>query len=228
MVQAYNRYGYVKNNPIKFNDPTGHCEFTCITIIYALLTVVAVDAANDGKINDTVPDGLILSGSFLDTTGTTQFPDDKNSPVLIQKDIVSNFNSSASFNSSTNKAGPLECPALTSCPGNSNRPYVHGISPAINLSVSLGLVWGEKTIKKDIRTFTGPAHNISLPFPGLPVSINAFSSVDQNTGKWDFKTFGVSVGVGWPPKVPSVGSYYTNSKLDKLAPKCPPGRACMQ
>ena len=27
--QAWNRYAYVVNNPLKYNDPSGHCFFLC-------------------------------------------------------------------------------------------------------------------------------------------------------------------------------------------------------
>jgi hypothetical protein len=37
-VQAWDRYAYVNNNPVRYNDPTGHCidgitTLACITVI---------------------------------------------------------------------------------------------------------------------------------------------------------------------------------------------------
>lgn len=50
-VQSYNRYMYVVGNPIKYNDPSGHCPF-CIAILIAALVGAAVGAVAAGTGGD--------------------------------------------------------------------------------------------------------------------------------------------------------------------------------
>jgi RHS repeat-associated protein len=49
-TQAYDRYGYVNNNPLRYNDPTGHCIFgldTAVCIVAAVFIIGAVMLAGD-------------------------------------------------------------------------------------------------------------------------------------------------------------------------------------
>lgn len=44
--QALNRYSYVYNNPVRYNDPTGHCPL-CVAVIAG--TIVTLDAVDVGS-----------------------------------------------------------------------------------------------------------------------------------------------------------------------------------
>jgi RHS repeat-associated protein len=41
-AQAWDRYAYVNNNPVRYNDPTGHCPW-CIAVGTVLIILKAVD-----------------------------------------------------------------------------------------------------------------------------------------------------------------------------------------
>jgi hypothetical protein len=40
-VQAYDRYGYVNNNPVRYTDPSGHCIVVCTAIIGGAVGAIA-------------------------------------------------------------------------------------------------------------------------------------------------------------------------------------------
>jgi RHS repeat-associated protein len=44
-VQAWDRFAYVNNNPVRYTDPTGHCIFGIDTIICVALAGAAIGAA---------------------------------------------------------------------------------------------------------------------------------------------------------------------------------------
>jgi RHS repeat-associated protein len=219
--QAWNRYSYVNNRPIIFNDPTGHCPYLPLCLVAGMLALTAVvaDLSKDNEL-DMMPDALVISVGYTDSTSTlTQYSDDKNSPFMIQNDHVITLKQSAEFATSTYKAGPVACPALASCnKASSYAPYAHGITPIISGQASVGLVWGDNTIEKNIREYSGKAYNISIPLGNF--SLNGFSSVDIRTGRVNFKTVGISIGISTAPKVPSIGAYYTNTTFQKFLPTC--------
>jgi RHS repeat-associated protein len=41
ITQSFNRYSYVRNNPLTLTDPSGFCEFTCATIVSSVFGTVA-------------------------------------------------------------------------------------------------------------------------------------------------------------------------------------------
>ncbi len=55
--QDWNRFGYVRNNPIRFNDPTGHCLDPIsgtLCIIGGILIAIAVDLAVINQSNQSI------------------------------------------------------------------------------------------------------------------------------------------------------------------------------
>ncbi|NOH02418.1 MAG: RHS repeat-associated core domain-containing protein [Chloroflexi bacterium] len=44
-VQAWDRYAYTNNNPVRYNDPTGHCIDLCVIETFAILTLFALFTA---------------------------------------------------------------------------------------------------------------------------------------------------------------------------------------
>jgi RHS repeat-associated protein len=96
-VQAWDRYAYANNNPVRYNDPSGHCIFgidtaVCIMVAIAAVTFIAENApaieqfvADDGPelddaataaIQDAAPaiDGALTKGEQIvnDTIGADE------------------------------------------------------------------------------------------------------------------------------------------------------------
>ena len=64
--QTLNRYAYAGNNPVLYNDPTGHCFFICIGIGF-LIGAVSAGIASDWDLGATLLGGAI--GAFSGGVG---------------------------------------------------------------------------------------------------------------------------------------------------------------
>jgi RHS repeat-associated protein len=57
-TQAYDRYGYVNNNPVRYSDPTGHCIFDPVeAILCGAIAYTAITLYSSVKILTAQPDG---------------------------------------------------------------------------------------------------------------------------------------------------------------------------
>ena len=79
--QTLNRYAYAGNNPVLYNDPTGHCFLVCI-IIGAIVGAVSAGIASDWDLGTTLLGGAIGAfsggmgakvGGFVSTTVGSQY-----------------------------------------------------------------------------------------------------------------------------------------------------------
>ncbi len=51
---GFNRYRYTRNNPLRYTDPSGHCEIICIITIGAMAVGMALMVSTDQAINDDI------------------------------------------------------------------------------------------------------------------------------------------------------------------------------
>ena len=200
---AWNRYSYVKNNPIRYNDPTGHCEAFCVLVILLVSSAVLMDLGDNGQVDTLMPDGFIYSGGALDSTGLfmTNTANPKELP-LVERDVVFTPDQAANFNTQANSGS---CPHQYPCVSKP-KPYPTIFTPNADLSVSAGLIWSQN-LKKDTEYFSGDAYNITISTGA--VSVTAFTSVDKN-GRGDYNLVGLTVGKGVSP-FPDIGAWYSNS-----------------
>lgn len=219
--QALNRYSYVKNNPILYNDPSGHCEIVCMNVIFIVATLALVEIG-DGDI-DIIPDAVIASISYNDSSGVSRFSSDQSSTTIVSKDRVYTPDQAVEFSTSTANAYISRCDPFSPCV-TKKFPYAHGQTPSVSAGGSYGLIWSDD-VKNDVTSgYSGRAYNLSLSLGKL--SITAFSSVDEENGRANFNTVGITVGVSQSPPIPkiripfSVGGYYSYSNKIKDITAC--------
>jgi hypothetical protein len=132
-VQAWDRYAYVNNSPVNFNDPSGHCLVLCTAIIggaigaivgavgytaYAAVTGTEFNtghmlmAAGGGAIAGAVIGsgvGLVAAATAA-TTATTAVPSVEqaiqNGLSAVQNGVGQGYNSFEAFKAAEGSAGP--------------------------------------------------------------------------------------------------------------------------
>jgi len=68
-VQAWDRFAYTNNNPITYNDPTGHCSWIEAIVVFTVSAVVAVELAIEFLAPEATRQAWDLVGDWFNETG---------------------------------------------------------------------------------------------------------------------------------------------------------------
>lgn len=224
MILRDGYHSYVINNPVLYNDPDGHCVPVCtVPLVIGVATILAFaylldDYGDNGEL-DILPDAAIVSAAVNDSVGLFGYEDDQDSPVIAGVDGVFTSDQSSDFYTSTDRANINECSPNIPCV-NKKFPYTHGETPNIGAGGAVGLIWSND-VKENIDNYEGRAYNITVSV-GI-FSVTGFSSADEYSGETNYKTVGLTVGVG-KSLLPSYGGYYTRSTKKSDMDGCYTGR----
>jgi RHS repeat-associated protein len=209
----WDRYTYTRNNPLIYTDPTGHNP---VWVLIGLLVAAAVltDYGDNGQVDTLSPDAVTVSYSANDSTGTLQYENDKESPLIAGVDGVFTGDEAADFYTSTENANESET--------GETYPYAHAESPTIGVGGAIGLLWSQDVKEDLVQNFSGTFYNIAVSGPIL--GMTAYTSIDPITGEADYNTVGLTITIA-KSFAPSIGGYYTNSTPKSKFDSCYPGRA---
>jgi hypothetical protein len=208
--QSWNRYSYVTNRPVNFNDPTGHkltedlgyknyCDDS--------------DSCEDEKPKPDHPkdvhpptfsnmgDADLYSFSYMAGVGPWF--------VTWSIDIVTNEKEAGAF--FTYGVGPgfhgEKLPGF----GNLNDFDWTFVTPQAGVTLWRGAMWGD-SIKESVKAYSGPAFQAGgsggAPFSG---GIEYFSSVDPREGMINREVEGIATGIGVGPQPVELHANYVNA-----------------
>jgi RHS repeat-associated protein len=179
-TQAWDRYAFVNNNPVRYNDPTGHdlADGGFISLGFAIswgfgrddFWMGSLDLVwnNEGQVA-LFASPLVDHGAVDATVPVVSNTEQCNAPCLI--DTTPKF-----------------------------------MTPGIGVSLLTGDIYGD-AFSEDVNKYAGPftVASENLGDKGISIAFEQFTSVDPQYGVPDFQTtgsgFGIGVGVGIIPIV---------------------------
>jgi hypothetical protein len=203
----WDRYSYIRNNPVRYNDPTGHRIDDSGGDIGGILHKEETDQQYSVK-NKYKSDAKLISGTF--TIGFGGFYIATGYDVVITNDEVGWF--------STWAQGPgIDLgPASVISAENEDKTFV---TPQVGVSFCIGDIYGGD-VNLDVTEYKGTALVGGASFGAI--THEEFSSVDPKTGNTDDTITGSTTGFtagGTIPPFYEAHSYYSRATYEQTISK---------
>jgi RHS repeat-associated protein len=185
--QAWDHYAYVSNNPIRNNDPTGHCEnfWDCITPDAIVFSGVASFAFPGSKTIETFKKEGFSSLSHPLTSYAQDY-------IIMSADVV---------HTSWDDTGT---PFITRADSKNNQEGNAFVTLQASFSMEVTVLWGDVFTEKGAQAYSGDAYNTSVCAGGAVVGgcgglVQAVSDKMNNTRTLeDYKGVTGAFTLGFP------------------------------
>jgi RHS repeat-associated protein len=192
--QAWDRYAYVNNNPLRYIDPSGHVPLIDGVYSVEYATKHAEEVGEDPSLRSDshryIPPAIYSKAKIISVGGIVGV-----GPWFYMGgvDVVINGHQVGFFTVSA--AGPgVGGHKISGVPTNANDEESTFVTPQLDGAVTFGNVYGD-SVMDEVSNYGGPA----LAGGGSigPGSAEGFTSVDPDTGMPNMDITGYTIGLGY-------------------------------